>query len=84
MPFQRNRRYLRDRTVETLGLLYAMHWPFRQPETARGVRRSILHDRLAGPRCLLWRSGRLGAPELVRRPLASKPNTLTLRPPELV
>ena len=47
MPFQRNRRYLHDRTVETLGLLYAMHWPFRQPETARGVRRSILHDRLA-------------------------------------
>ena len=46
MPFQRNRRYLQDRTVETLGLLYAMHWPFRQPETARGVRRSILHDRL--------------------------------------
>jgi glycine cleavage system T protein len=47
MPFQRNRRYLRDRTVEALGLLYAMHWPFRQPETARGVRRSALHDRLA-------------------------------------
>ncbi|MFI5014586.1 MAG: FAD-dependent oxidoreductase [Hyphomicrobiales bacterium] len=48
MPFQRNRRYLKDRTVETLGLLYAMHWPFRQPESARGVRRSALHDRLAG------------------------------------
>ncbi|MFM8267438.1 MAG: FAD-dependent oxidoreductase [Ilumatobacteraceae bacterium] len=47
MPFQRNRRYLHDRTVETLGLLYAMHWPYRQPETARGVRRSALHDRLA-------------------------------------
>ena len=47
MPFQRNRSYLRDRTVESLGLLYAMHWPFRQPETARGARRSILHDRLA-------------------------------------
>ena len=46
IPFQRNRAYLRDRTVETLGLLYAMHWPFRQPETARGVRRSILHERL--------------------------------------
>ncbi|MFM8688684.1 MAG: FAD-dependent oxidoreductase, partial [Acidimicrobiaceae bacterium] len=28
-------------------LLYAMHWPFRQPETARGVRKSVLHDRLA-------------------------------------
>lgn len=47
MPFQRNRHYLRDRTVETLGLLYDMHWPFRQPVTARGVRRSALHDRLA-------------------------------------
>ncbi|HXZ60131.1 MAG TPA: FAD-dependent oxidoreductase [Steroidobacteraceae bacterium] len=46
-PFQRNRRYLRDRTVEALGLLYAMHWPFRQAETARGVRLSPLHDRLA-------------------------------------
>ena len=48
MPFQRNRKYLHDRTVESLGLLYAMHWPFRQPETARGVRQSALHDRLAG------------------------------------
>jgi glycine cleavage system T protein len=47
MPFQRNRKYLRDRTVESLGLLYAMHWPFRQAETARGVRKSALHDRLA-------------------------------------
>jgi len=46
LPFQRNRRYLRDRTMETLGLLYAMHWPFRQAETARGVRRSALHERL--------------------------------------
>jgi 4-methylaminobutanoate oxidase (formaldehyde-forming) len=47
MPFQSNPTYLHDRTVETLGLLYGMHWPFRQPETARGVRRSVLHDRLA-------------------------------------
>ena len=47
MPFQRNARYLRARTAETLGLLYAMHWPYRQPETARGIRRTALHDRLA-------------------------------------
>ncbi|MBL8058609.1 MAG: FAD-dependent oxidoreductase [Anaerolineales bacterium] len=46
-PFQNNRRYLHDRTVEGLGLLYAMHWPFRQFETSRGVRQSPLHDRLA-------------------------------------
>src|SRR5262245_17004811 len=45
--FQANPRYLRDRTVEMVGVLYAMHWPFWQPHTARGVRRSVLHDRLA-------------------------------------
>lgn len=45
-PFQGNHRYLHDRTVETLGLLYDMHWPFRQFATARGVRKSALHDRL--------------------------------------
>ncbi|MEZ5904371.1 MAG: FAD-dependent oxidoreductase [Geminicoccaceae bacterium] len=44
--FQANRRYLRERTTETLGLLYAMHWPHRQYATARGVRRSPFHDRL--------------------------------------
>jgi glycine cleavage system aminomethyltransferase T len=46
MPFQANRRYLRDRTVETLGLLYAMHWPYYQYQSARGARRTPLHDRL--------------------------------------
>ena len=46
-PFQRNRRYLRERVGETLGLLYADHWPFRQKATARGVRRSVLHRDLA-------------------------------------
>ena len=46
MPFQSNRRYLHDRTVETLGLLYAMHWPYYQYRTARGARRTPLHDRL--------------------------------------
>ncbi|MFO0997243.1 MAG: FAD-dependent oxidoreductase [Alphaproteobacteria bacterium] len=46
--FQVNRHYLRDRTVESLGLMYATHWPFRQNETARGLRRSALHDTLAG------------------------------------
>jgi 4-methylaminobutanoate oxidase (formaldehyde-forming) len=46
MPFQANRKYLRARDRESLGLLYATHWPFRQYETARGVRRSALHDRL--------------------------------------
>ncbi len=47
MPFQGNGTYLRERVSETLGLLYDMHWPYRQYETARGARQSILHDRLA-------------------------------------
>ena len=47
MPFQANRRYLRERTTETVGLLYAMHWPFFSPESARPVRVSPLHERLA-------------------------------------
>lgn len=46
LPFQGNAKYLHDRTVEGLGLLYAMHWPYRQFETARMVRTSPLHDRL--------------------------------------
>ncbi len=47
MPFQINRKYLRERVSESLGLLYATHYPFKQYETARGVRKSALHDRLA-------------------------------------
>ena len=46
-PFQANRRYLVARAREALGLLYADHFPYRQVETARGVRTSPLHDRLA-------------------------------------
>ena len=45
-PFQRNRKYLRERVSESLGLLYAAHFPYRQYETARGVRKSPLYDRL--------------------------------------
>ena len=46
LPFQSNRQYLRQRVSESLGLLYAMHWPFHQAETGRGARRSPVHDRL--------------------------------------
>jgi 4-methylaminobutanoate oxidase (formaldehyde-forming) len=43
---QSNRRYLHARTREGLGRLYAMHWPFLQPHTARTIRRTPLHDRV--------------------------------------
>ncbi|MCH2636108.1 MAG: FAD-dependent oxidoreductase [Acidimicrobiales bacterium] len=45
-PFQNDRSYLKERISESLGLLYAMHWPFRQYESARGARKSSLHDAL--------------------------------------
>uniref|UniRef100_UPI00261C1632 GcvT family protein n=1 Tax=uncultured Rhizobium sp. TaxID=155567 RepID=UPI00261C1632 len=45
-PFQKNRAYLKDRVSETLGLLYADHFPYRQMATARGVRRSPIHEHL--------------------------------------
>lgn len=45
-PFQKNRRYLKERVSETLGLLYADHFPYRQMATSRGIRRSALHEHL--------------------------------------
>lgn len=46
LPFMRNREFLHDRVTETLGLLYAVHWPFYQYRTSRGVRRSAVHEHL--------------------------------------
>ena len=45
-PFQGNKQYLFERSKETLGLLYADHFPFRQKATARGVRRTPFHHYL--------------------------------------
>ncbi|PCI52793.1 MAG: FAD-dependent oxidoreductase [Alphaproteobacteria bacterium] len=45
--FQNNPKFLRDRTVEALGIDYQNHWPFRQWESARDVKKTILHDRVA-------------------------------------
>lgn len=45
-PFQGNKTYLVDRATETLGLLYADHFPYRQKATARGVRRTPFHEHL--------------------------------------
>ena len=47
MPFQSEPAYLDARISESLGLLYAMHWPFRQYESARNVRMSPFYERYA-------------------------------------
>ena len=44
--FQLAPRYRAERTVETLGMVYAPHYPGRSMTTARGVRRSPLHSYL--------------------------------------
>ena len=46
MPFQGNKRYLKDRVTEGLGLNYAMHWPYKQFASARPARRTALYERL--------------------------------------
>jgi 4-methylaminobutanoate oxidase (formaldehyde-forming) len=45
-PFQGNVHFLKERVTETLGLLYADHYPYRQKATARGIRRSPFHQHL--------------------------------------
>ena len=46
-PFQGNRIYLIERVSETLGLLFAGHFPYRQKATSRGIRRTPFHAQLA-------------------------------------
>ncbi len=42
-PMQGNKRWLRGRVQEIVGLHFAMAWPNREPESARGIRRSPVH-----------------------------------------
>ena len=46
-PFHANRAFRRDRSTEIVGEMYKLHFPNKSPETARGARRHVLHDRLA-------------------------------------
>ena len=47
MPFQSNASYNRERVRDAVGLHWGLHWPGRQIESARGVRRMPLHRELA-------------------------------------
>ena len=44
--YQATPEYRRTRTMESLGMVYQCHYPTRSMQTARGARRSPLHDRL--------------------------------------
>jgi glycine cleavage system T protein len=45
-PWQSSRTFITARVTETLGLLYADHFPYRQYASARGVRVTPLYDQL--------------------------------------
>jgi 4-methylaminobutanoate oxidase (formaldehyde-forming) len=45
-PYQANPDYRRTRTVESLGLVYQCHYPTRSMTTARGAKRSPVHEQL--------------------------------------
>ncbi|MCB1540927.1 MAG: GcvT family protein [Rhodoblastus sp.] len=62
-PFQATKSYIVQRVEETLGLLYADHWPHRQFATARNARRTPVHHQLAAL------GGRFGEAAGFERPL---------------
>lgn len=45
--YQANPAYRAERVEESLGLVYRCHYPTRSHQTARGVKRSAVYDRLA-------------------------------------
>jgi 4-methylaminobutanoate oxidase (formaldehyde-forming) len=47
LPFQNNRKYLQDRTVEMLGFMFEDPFPNRTAESARNARKSAFHERMA-------------------------------------
>jgi heterotetrameric sarcosine oxidase gamma subunit len=60
--YQANPEYRATRTVESLGLVYATHYPGRSMTTARGAKVSPVHHRLAAQRaCFKDVSGWEGA-----------------------
>ena len=62
--FHANRRHLADRTVESLGLHYAMRWPREELQTVRPLRRSPLYDRLRAKGAVFGSKTLLGARQL--------------------
>jgi glycine cleavage system aminomethyltransferase T/glycine/D-amino acid oxidase-like deaminating enzyme len=46
-PYQANPEYRATRTVESLGMVYATHYPGRSMRTARGAKLSPIHHKLA-------------------------------------
>jgi glycine cleavage system aminomethyltransferase T/glycine/D-amino acid oxidase-like deaminating enzyme len=66
--YQANPEYRATRTVESLGMVYATHYPGRSMRTARGAKLSPLHHRLVAQRAFFrdvsgWEGADWYAPE---------------------
>ena len=70
--YQANPEYRRTRTVESLGMVYQCHYPTRSMQTARGAKRSPLHDRLAARGAYFRTSAAGRAPTGTRRRASSR------------
>ena len=67
-PYQSNPEYRRQRTIESLGMVYRCHYPSLSPQTARGAKVSAIHDRLVAARAYFrdvsgWEGADWYAPE---------------------
>ena len=66
--YQSNPEYRRQRTIESLGMVYKCHYPTLSPQTARGAKTSAIHDRLVAARAYFrdvsgWEGADWYAPE---------------------
>jgi heterotetrameric sarcosine oxidase gamma subunit len=81
-PYQANREYRATRTVESLGMVYQCHYPNRQLASARGAKRSPLHDRLVAEGAAFKEvSGWEGADWYAGRGVVPDPGPLTFGRP---
>ncbi|MEO8330289.1 MAG: FAD-dependent oxidoreductase, partial [Candidatus Nanopelagicales bacterium] len=67
-PYQANPEYRATRTVESLGTVYLPHYPTKSMQTARGAKKSAIHDRLVAERAYFrdvsgWEGADWFAPE---------------------
>jgi 4-methylaminobutanoate oxidase (formaldehyde-forming) len=74
--YQANPQYRAERTVESLGMVYAAHYPSRSMQSARGVKRSPIHDHLVANRAYFrdvsgWEGADWFAPEGVKPEVAT-------------
>jgi 4-methylaminobutanoate oxidase (formaldehyde-forming) len=79
-PWSNNPHFLRDRVPEVLGLHYQMAWPNREPETARDIRKTPLHDHLAAKGAWFGVKNGWERPNWFARPESEGPGTFASKP----